>query len=270
MAPSPEETLPADQGLMDVLTYLKNIPDFQARAGESICKAFEEIIDTERTDRWGLDSLEKTEKTYIGTKVEILFRNEFKFSRGRSLDNLICEKEVDTKFSLTRAWMIPAEAVGQLCLLVSGNDQRKSFDVGLVRADLDILNPGSNRDGKRTLSSIGRTAIQWIVLNAPLPMTLLSELDVGIRDQIRNQTSAAKRIQTLFELVQNRAISRFTISTICRTQDPLKRAREAKPYLLKKGILVLCSTYLGERQEIINRGFSNIADDEWISVDVNH
>jgi hypothetical protein len=87
--------------------------------GESLRRSLDEVIDCQRTGRYRVEQLEKTEKTYIGTKVEIVLRFAFELPRGGTLDNLIAGHEVDTKFSLTGQWMIPREAVDQLCLVDS-------------------------------------------------------------------------------------------------------------------------------------------------------
>ncbi|WP_205982647.1 NaeI family type II restriction endonuclease, partial [Pseudomonas viridiflava] len=92
-----------------------------------------------RTGRFQIEQLEKTEKTYIGTKVEIVLRAELELERGRVLDNLICGHEVDTKCSIRAEWMIPREAVGQICLLVAGDDNLGTFVTGLLRMTEDVV-----------------------------------------------------------------------------------------------------------------------------------
>src|SRR5271156_3851174 len=45
-------------------------------------QAIDEVIDPARSKRFFLKDLEKTEKAYIGTKVEILIRNHLKLNTG--------------------------------------------------------------------------------------------------------------------------------------------------------------------------------------------
>ena len=258
----------SDIALNEVVGFFQEVPDFPSRAGEAIRKAFDEVIDAERTGRWDLNALEKTEKTYIGTKVEIVFRAEFELPRGNKLDNLIHGNEVDTKFSLTGGWMIPSEAFGELCLLVSGNDDRGSFSVGLIRASLNYLGAGQNKDGKKGISAEGKKQISWLVRDAPLPRNFILDLSPSIRTEILSQPHATKRIKSLFTLVKNQIIPRSAITAICRTQDALKRARECKERMIRENVLVLCSTYLDERQEMVRRGFTNLKDNDWVSTDL--
>jgi len=258
----------SEEALEQVVQFFRDIPDFSFRVGEALRKAFDEVIDADRTGRWDLKDLEKTEKTYIGTKVEIIFRAEFDLHRGKKLDNLIKGHEVDTKFSLTGGWMIPSEAINELCLVVSGNDAQGTFSVGVVRASLERLSGGQNKDGKKSISAAGKAHITWIAKDSPLPRNFILDLPPCARDEIFSQPHATKRIRALFRLVKNQIIPRSAITAICRTQDPLKRARECKERMLKEGTLVLCSTYLEEREEMIRRGFTGIGDNDWLSVDI--
>ena len=65
------------------------------------------------------------------------------------MDYLVAGEQVDCKWSMSKGkWMIPKEAVGQLCLVVWGDDQTSTFSVGLVRSSNDRLKTGTNQDGK--------------------------------------------------------------------------------------------------------------------------
>jgi hypothetical protein len=59
-----------------------------------IRQAIDEVVDAPRTGRVHSRELEKTEKTYIGTKVEILVRNFFRLPKG-ILDLTIDGMDVD-------------------------------------------------------------------------------------------------------------------------------------------------------------------------------
>ncbi len=65
-------------------------------------RAVDEVIDAPRTNRFTIGELEKTEKTYLGTKVEILLRDFLKLPKGRILDLLIDGVEVDIKNTMQR------------------------------------------------------------------------------------------------------------------------------------------------------------------------
>lgn len=82
--------------------------------------SIDEVIDTARTRRFFLHELEKTEKTYLGTKFEILLRDWLQVPHGVILDLQIGGREVDVKSTTGggSGWMIPPEALGQLCILL--------------------------------------------------------------------------------------------------------------------------------------------------------
>ncbi|MBK8006821.1 MAG: hypothetical protein IPK12_23875 [Gemmatimonadetes bacterium] len=52
--------------------------------GDIVRQAIDEVVDGPRTGRWDIDQLTKTEKTYIGTKVEIIVRNELDLDAGQA------------------------------------------------------------------------------------------------------------------------------------------------------------------------------------------
>ena len=235
--------------------------------GDSLRRSLDEVIDGPRTGRYCVEQLEKTEKTYIGTKVEIVLRFAFELARGKQLDNLIVGHEVDTKFSLKGQWMIPREAVGELCLLVSADDANGTFNAGLIRASHDVLNPGNNQDGKRTLSAAGRRHIRWLVQDGKLPTNFLLKLSDEVRDAVLSPRSGKQRLIALFEHVNDRIIPRSALLQVAQLKgDPLRRAREAKATLAARGFRVLCATYAAERAEIAAQGYPNPAEDDWLSV----
>jgi hypothetical protein len=186
-----------------------------------------------------VDTLEKTEKTYIGTKVEILLKYEMEMPDGFVLDAIIAGHEVDIKCTVLNNWMIPREAVGQLCLLLRMDDVRHIFQAGLIRASESVLTTAGNRDGKRSISSYGREHIRWLVESGCLPANFLSTMPDETRDQIMRQRSGQARIRELFRLVQGLIIPRNAIETVARQIDPMARMRHSRPVLLSEGILVL-------------------------------
>lgn len=125
--------------------------------------SIDEVIDEARTGRTSLAQLEKTEKTYIGTKVEILTRALLKLPKGNKLDLLVGKTEVDVKFTTSGKWMIPMEAFGEICLLIEANEKKAQFGVGLLKMTPANLTKGENRDKKLSVSSRGRSNIIWLV-----------------------------------------------------------------------------------------------------------
>lgn len=234
-----EPPQPSDTELSLVVGFFLRKHGFAEQAALTLRRALDEVVDGMRTGRWSIDNLEKTEKTYIGTKVEILFKFDFEIPDGSTLDTRIQGAEVDIKCTVLDNWMIPKEAVNQLCLLVRIDEKRSRFAIGVIRATDDVLTTGGNRDGKRTLSAAGKAAINWIVETGALPVNFLATLTDDVRERILGHKSGQERVDELFRLVQGRIIPRVTIETVARQKDPMKRMRDARLRLRKEGILIL-------------------------------
>lgn len=228
-----------DKPLGKVIGFFLRQNGFEERAADTLRRAIDEVIDGVRTGRWAVDSLEKTEKTYIGTKVEILFKFDFELEDGYRLDTRIEGEEVDIKCTVLNNWMIPNEAVGELCLLVRIDDSRSKFWIGLIRANSEVLSQGGNRDGKKQISAEGKRSIYWLVENGNLPVNLISTLPKDIREKIFRHRSGQNRINELFRLVQGQIISRTVVETVAKQKDPLKRVRDARIHLKAEGVLIL-------------------------------
>lgn len=125
-------------------------------------QAMDEVIDNPRTGRKTIAELEKTEKTYIGTKVEIMLRNALGLKKGAKMDLMIEGEEVDVKFTLGNKWMIPQEAFGHLCLVVRGDETKGVYEAGLLRMTHNNLTKAENRDRKLCVSASGRKNIVWL------------------------------------------------------------------------------------------------------------
>lgn len=255
---------PPDAALQAVLSQLHGTPCLVETIGKGLRQSIDEVIDGPRTGRYSIEQLEKTEKTYIGTKVEIVVRNAFGWDRGAHLDNLIAGHEVDTKFSLSGAWMIPSEAVDQLCLLLSCKDKDAVFSVGLVRATEDLLTTGGNRDGKRTLSAFGKTHIQWLCQDARMPRNFLLSVSPAARTAILSAGNGVQRVKQLFLHVQGELIPRNVIEQVAQQKDPMRRARQMKEVMAAEGVLVLCAKY--DREEFLQKGFRDFNVDDWLSL----
>lgn len=256
-----------DPGLVEVREFLTTKPDLAGIVGRAIRKSFDEVIDGPRTGRYRIEQLEKTEKTYIGTKVEIVLRNELALERGNVLDNLIAGHEVDTKFTVGGTWMIPREAIGQLCLLVTGDDNTGRCGMGILRMIPEVLTSGTNQDGKKSVSALGKSHIEWLV-QGPMPRNFMLDLHDAARAEIMSAPSGRQAIQALFRNATGRIIPRSVIEQVAQQKDAAKRAREAKAVLAADGIQVLCTTYLQDRTEIIRHGFTDFKDGDWLSMPI--
>jgi hypothetical protein len=100
-----------------ILRHAGGIDKFKVDIPQLLRRAIDEVIDSARSNRFTLIEIEKTEKTYIGTKIEILLRNHLQMSKGKVLDLSIDGIEVDIKNTIGSNWTIPIEALGHPCIL---------------------------------------------------------------------------------------------------------------------------------------------------------
>jgi hypothetical protein len=215
--------------------------------GDILRETYDQLYDPSRTGRYSWTQLRKTEKTHMGTLVEINVHRAFEFGDGESMDYEIAGVEVDCKYSQTLGgWEFPPEAydAGHLCLVVWASDELSRFSVGVVRATLDALG-APNRDMKRKLVGVGIDRVRWLFHHAPLPENLLLHLDDDLRARIfaagGPRNSGQRRVDMLFRLVQRRLVNRASVEAAAQQKDPMKRARDARrrDRLGGEGILVL-------------------------------
>lgn len=221
---------------------------FEEKLRSFFRSAIDEVIDTARTGRFFLSELEKTEKTYLGTKFEILLRDWLQVPRGVVLDLMIGGQEVDVKSTTGggSGWMIPPEAIGQLCILLRVNEERSNCAVGIVRARQEYLRGSVNRDGKTSFSSDGRQNIWWIALDFEYTPNFWAQIDSDLRDKIMSSGRGKKRLAALFEACLGMPISRVQVQAVAAQDDYMKRLRRsggARDILAAKGIAVLYAGY---------------------------
>jgi hypothetical protein len=234
--------------------------------GPLVRRAVDEVIDTARTNRFTLAETEKTEKTYLGTKIEILFRSMLGLSKGKVLDLSVDGTEVDIKNTMRSSWTIPDEAFSRPCVLIREDERTAICSVGLILADTKYLNPSINKDHKRSVSAEGSKNIWWLAKHLPYPENFWEVLSLDVRLAIMSDRGGARRIATLFELVQGRPIARSTVADICQQDDPLKRIRRnggARDFLAPKGIAILYSRTERELAKLL--GLPALKSDEFIS-----
>ena len=116
----------------------------------------DQLYDGQHSGRWNYDQLRKTEKTHMGTLVEINLHRQFGFDDGDATDYRIAGIEVDCKYSMSYGgWELPPEAIGHLCLVVTASDADSSWMAGLVRVRPDVPAPGLE-PGRQTPADRGR------------------------------------------------------------------------------------------------------------------
>lgn len=240
-------------------------PALEANFSRAVRKAIDEVIDGARTGRWRYEELERQEKAYVGTRIEIVVRTELGLERKGKLDTVICGHPVDFKWSARGSWMIPREAVGELCLLLCGDEAGGTFSVGLVRCDEHRLNPGENQDAKRTLSRAGRDDIRWLVRDGALPVSFLATLDAESRDAILAQPAGQARVREFFSRVTGRAVPREIIPTLAIQEDPMRRIRRDKSDRLG-GLKILSGHYEVSRRAAELLGYGQLDKRDYLSV----
>lgn len=240
----------------DLLAAVGGQELFEERLRGFFRSAIDEVIDTARTGRFFLSDLEKTEKTYLGTKFENLLRDWLQVPRGVFLDLKIGGREVDVKSTTGGAsgWMIPPEAIEQLCVLLRVNEVRSTCAVGLVRARQAYLRNGANRDAKTSFSAAGTQNIWWLVLDFPYTPNFWTQINSDLREKIMAPRGGTRRLAVLFENCQEMPVSRVLIASIAAQDDFMKRIRRnggARDILSPKGIAILYS----ESDRELMRGF---------------
>jgi len=264
---------PANVALESIYSYFINFPnddsDLEIIIGDILRSSLDEVIDMPRTNRFSLQELEKTEKTYIGTKVEIVFRDTFLLSKGDKLDLLVEGKEVDVKNTIGSNWTIPSEAVDEICVLLQTNDNKSSFCFGLIICRDRVLNQGRNRDGKRTISKSGKNEILWLVEDGKLPKNFFLHMDEELRKEILLPKGGATRLANLFRSFQNEIIARKLVECVARQKDYMKRVRGnggARDILAPEGLMILWGGNLEDKEKLKSLGFKGLTTEHFVCI----
>lgn len=270
----PSSTFPPDH---PDYTLLKPLVDALVEAGggsesfsqevpKVLRQALDEVIDAPRTNRFTLSETEKTEKTYLGTKIEILLRAKLKLEHGRLLDVALAGVETDIKNTMGSNWTIPMEAVGRPCILIKENEQTALCSIGMIIARETYLNPGKNRDAKRSFSQGGLRNCWWVLKDYPYPENFWERMPVDQRKRIMEAGAGTQRLAALFREVQNHPISRLLVQAVAQQDDYMKRIRRnggARDVLAREGIGILWGT--ADRALIEELRLGPVSADEFIS-----
>lgn len=240
-----------------------------SRFGSVLRATFDQLYDGGRTGRYRWDQLFKTEKTHFGTLVEINLQREFEFADGVKLDYCIAGYEVDAKYSQSMwQWMLPPEAVGELCLVVTASDERSVFSVGVVRALAEYLNLGANRDAKKTLRADRRDAVVWLHRDGALPPNVLLHLPPDDVSAVFAPRSGQQRVNELFRRAVGQRVNRAAVETVAQQRDPMKRVRGnrgARQYLAAEGMAIFGGDYRWGREAARKLGLPVPRESEFVS-----
>ncbi|WP_258794874.1 NaeI family type II restriction endonuclease [Tsukamurella tyrosinosolvens] len=247
----PDSMCTPDPEIDAVVAELRRLDPDGDRFAAVIRDTFDQIYDGQRTGRWSFDQLFKTERTHIGTLVEINLQREFKFADGDETDYRIAGIQVDCKYSMEYGkWMLPPEVMDRLALVVTANDEHSTWQAGVVRARREWVNNGNNRDAKKTLKAAHRSEIRNLWPHHPgLKPNLFYSLPEADRKAIFDAKSARggtqhgqARVNELFRRAQGRIVRRAELATVAQQDDFMKRGRSnggARDKLRPEGILVL-------------------------------
>lgn len=252
--PGPQPGVCDDPELMLVRQRLLELDPDGQRFARVLRETIDQLLDGEHTGRFDWRELHKTEKTHAGTLVEINLQREFGFIGGQDMDYLIEGIEVDCKYSQKLyGWMIPPEALGEICLVVWADDQQSQWSAGLFRADREKLTMNGtvtkkgNRDGKFSLTKQHHSLVTWLWDRAPLQENLLLHISAETQKAILNATtrygkaSGQARVSELFRRMQQRPVSRAVVRTVAQQKDYMKRVRYnggARAILRPEGIVI--------------------------------
>lgn len=192
-----------DKELKEVALFLQsNVTSSQL--GPVLRAALDAAINSSITGRYRIDDLQQSEKTAIGTQVEIAFRNLLEVDRGQVLDLLIGNTEVDVKWSTGnesgpgKSWMLPTEAFGRIVCLITAWDTPSGsyFSLGLLRANKNARNlTAPNKDKKRGLLKATREKqVWWLFENEEMPGNVLMGLTAFEREQVLSEPAGEARM----------------------------------------------------------------------------
>ncbi|MFJ3590992.1 NaeI family type II restriction endonuclease [Streptomyces sp. NPDC090133] len=266
--PAPEgvRALEQDSGLAEVLAEMLRLDPDGSRLGSAIDGAGRHLLDPVHTGRYLWSQLAKAEKIGLGTIVCQRIQRELGLADGLQLDFMVAGHEVDVKFTLGGNWMFPPDLQGGLCLVVRADDASGLWSLGLLRVSSELMRTGANRDGKRGLSAEGRGAIHWVHRDLPLPEHALRRLPDDVIGAIFAKPSGQARTEELFQQAQLTAITTADLSAITMQADGVKRAREARRRLARRGVLVLNGSLSRDGEWASALGLPVLAPSTWMSV----
>ncbi|CAL9510327.1 Type-2 restriction enzyme NaeI [Streptomyces sp. enrichment culture] len=268
----PDLTQRIPDDLAPFVEWFNDQPQARERFRWALRDSLDELLDGQRTGRWAYQHLTKTEKTYLGTAVEVNLTKEFAIDNGADLDWSIAGLDIDCKFSKDLGgWEIPMEMylcadhgersgrANHAAVLTWMNDDTSEWAAGIVRITDERLrwrrDPDANgarvraynRDNKRRLSDSAKSEVYWLWggLQTDLPTNLLLHLDHEARERILTASlpgrasSGQQRVNQLFREVRERLIGRQVVLTVGQQDDAPKRARDARIDLRPEGIVVL-------------------------------
>ena len=163
-------------------------------------------------------------------------------------------------------WTIPMEAFGHPCLLIKENEKKATCSLGMIIAKAAYLNPGQNRDSKKSFSAAGLQNVWWLLKDHPYPENFWETMPLAERKTIMDAGGGTLRLAALFKMVQMRPISRLLVQAVAQQDDYMKRIRRnggARDILAPQGIALLWGQ--ADRGLIKKLKLGLIGPDEFVS-----
>lgn len=263
--------MPTDPELDNVVSEILARADPATQTfGGLIRQAIDEVLDGPRTGRFDFKDLETTEKTYVGTKLEIIVRSALDLERGPVRDLEVAGVPVDHKWAHDSAWMIPPESRDEIVLCIGGRKRLTQFQVGAVRCSNGNVNwpgPGGQRDQKGRLSAAGRAAMKWLVPPTDLPQNFLGQLDPKIRDPAMRERTVQRRVTKFFTALLYTPVPRDALRTVALVEgDPVRRVRQDKHAGDPLEGLVVISSHDGGNQILEALGHRRLTKGYWMAI----
>ena len=243
---SPPTLTTPDNGIAKVAEAIRRLDPDGRRMAKVFRHTFDQLYDGQRTGRYRVEQLFKTEKTHYGTVAEINLQRELQFDDGEHLDFKIAGIEVDCKYSHTGQWMLPQESFDEIVLVTQADDQASTWSAGLVRVTAENRRAGENRDRKTGLNAHGRSQITWLFRDAPMQPNALLQLEPAAATAVMSGKSGQARVNELFRQATNVRLTRNIIATVAQQDDFMKRVRYnggARSALQPEGYLILGGDY---------------------------
>lgn len=259
-----------DADLQLVYAWLKR-HDLTTLLTGAVDDAVQYVLDGARTWRFDLNSpdVDSDERRTVGTKLQYRVLSALNLIKEPPLDTKIDGIAVELKGTVRRTWMIPREGQCEICLLIqmdTANDRHRSF---LMRAHRRWLGEGNNQDRKKSiraeaLHEYALPVLDWTPLPAN-PLKLLS--DEQVRVVFNPQAGIRRRLSAMFGFLPEIVVPRASIETVAaKAQDPLRRARQAKPDVLAQhGLVVLVGKWPEQRELAASHGF-DISGGAWVAI----
>lgn len=229
------------------------------------------VLDGARTWRFSLtdDEVDSDERSSVGTKLQYHVIEQFGLVKEPPLDTSIVGLPVEIKGTVRDNWMIPREGQCEITLMIQIDAEGHRFRAFLMRTHRAWLTGGKgNRDLKRSprraaLNAYALTIVDWTDL-PPEPLRQLTAEQLAVVFGRQGQT---RRLTELFGFLPETVIPRSSIETVCaNNQDPLRRARQAKPEVLRRfGLEILVGKWPDERKIAKSLGY-DLGTSAWVAV----